>query len=101
MGSEIRNNVLDILYSSIAEANEMLDPGDRLAQAADTVIAGSHANLDSLGYVNLILISERRLSEAFSRSVPLASKLFEGDSDSAPTSVDDLAVLVMAVLGES
>ena len=68
--------VLELIYEAIDEVNLQLPPGRGMAKSPATVLFGKAAQLDSLGLVNLVDVTEQhraqealRESEATSRAV--------------------------------
>ena len=69
-----RARVEKTIFSAIDDVNELLLPSQRLAKSPETVLMGNESALDSLGLVNLIVATERRVEEAFGVNVVLVDQ---------------------------
>lgn len=101
MSAEVsKESVLEALLSTIKEFNQGRSASARLDASPQTPLFGDGAQIDSLGFVNLVLIAEERLSVVFGVRVPLAEMMMaEGDSQ-APATVDALADRVLDLLAD-
>lgn len=86
--------ILDAIYSAVDELNLLLPPDKRLAKAETTPIVGAGAALDSLGFLNFILLAEAKVNESCSLQVNLAERLVENSSGEPPQTLGALASLV-------
>ncbi|MGA8489213.1 MAG: acyl carrier protein [Terriglobales bacterium] len=59
------DDVLRVIYESIADLNLQLPQDRRMEQSASTVLFGGGSRLDSLGLGNFIVIAEQKLEERF------------------------------------
>lgn len=67
--------VLDFVYSVLREFNDSQDDdSSRLPLAEDTPLFGQDGYLDSLGLVNLIVLTEQKLEDEFQLSVSVADE---------------------------
>ena len=66
-----RDEIIEVLYQSIDELNEQRSKDQQLARSPDTRL-GEGAGLDSLGFVNLIVLVEEKCQERFGRSLVLS-----------------------------
>ena len=64
--------VIELIYSSIDEHNEIADPSKTLAKTLDTVLFGMNGNLDSLELVSLIIAVEDRIQREFETDISIA-----------------------------
>ena len=67
-------SVVDVVYGAVDELNEFLDPDERLDKSPEVPLIGTGARLDSLGLVNLIVIVEEKVQEAFGVGVTLVDE---------------------------
>lgn len=68
------DRTLGEIYGALDETNAELSAGRRLDRSQETVLFGSDASLDSMGLVNLIVIVEQRLQDAFGVTIVLADE---------------------------
>ena len=94
------NDILTTLFAAVDELNLQLPPSGRLEKSAATAISGDGAALDSLGFLNLVLLSEAKVNEAFPPGVSLAERLLEDPDGDPPATLGALASLI-AKLQES
>ena len=69
-----RNRVEKTIFSAIDDVNELLLPSQRLAKSPETALMGNESALDSLGLVNLIVATERRVEATFGVSLVLVDQ---------------------------
>lgn len=87
------SDILDAIYSAVDEVNLLLPPDKQLAKSAGTEIMGDGASLDSLGFLNLMMLAEGRLNEGPGEPVNLSERLLDGSTE-PPRTLGDLAALV-------
>lgn len=92
--------ILAALYRAVDELNLQLPAERRLQKSAATAIVGDAAALDSLGFLNLVLLAEAKINESCTPSVSLAEHLLEDPEGDPPATLGALAALV-AKLQES
>jgi len=63
--------VLEVIYQSIASVNSQLRAERRLDKSPATALFGSDGRLDSLGLANLIVTTEQKLEDYFGFRVDL------------------------------
>ena len=66
-----KDRVLNILYESIDDLNEQLDDEHRMQKHPETSLLGDSTRLDSLGFVNFIVLVEDRCERSFGMSLSL------------------------------
>jgi acyl carrier protein len=93
----IRNKIIELIFSAINEVNQQLPPENRLLKNEESVIAGEDGKFDSLAFLNLIVSVEGRVDTALRTSVALASGLMELDR-TPPRTVGELADFIIARL---
>ena len=59
------DDVLKVIYESIADLNLQLPEDWRMEPSVSTVLFGAGSRLDSLGLVNFIVIAEQKLEDHF------------------------------------
>jgi hypothetical protein len=91
------NDVLQLVYSAIDELNRQLPRAKHVARSESTPLTGSDGALDSLNFLNLIVLVEDRANAAHGTSIALASLLMEAQVP-VPRTVSELAALVSAQL---
>jgi hypothetical protein len=91
------NKVLELVYSAIDELNQQLPAAKRLAKSATTPLTGSDGALDSLNFLNLIVLVEDKANAAHGTSIALASLLMESQLP-PPSTVLELAAFVSSQL---
>jgi hypothetical protein len=92
-------DILDAIYAAVDEVNRLLPPGEHLARSEATPITGDGASLDSLGFLNLMMLAETRLNQRGGEQVNLAEELLDGSGGEPPRTLGDLATLVAALQG--
>ena len=92
--------VVEVILAAVKEMNEELEPEKRLLVSADTVLSGQPSRLTSLDLVNLIVLAEEKLSDAFKTSVVLADEKAMSQKHSPFRNVTTLTDYVVRVLEE-
>jgi acyl carrier protein len=67
------------IRSAIAELNLQLSPEQQLGISSDSRLFGDGGPLDSLGLVNLLVLTEERISNEFGLDVTLLDEQVEAD----------------------
>ena len=67
-----REKVIEVLYESIAELNELRGKDEQLAKSPQTSLLGDGAGLDSLGFVNFVALVEEKCQDRFGKSLMLS-----------------------------
>src|SRR5690348_15008035 len=86
-----RDDVIGAIYEAIGRSNELRDPGDRIACAADTRLYGPDGPLDSLGLVSLILDVEQAVNDRAGAHLVLADEHAMSQRRNPFRDVDSLA----------
>lgn len=86
--------ILDAIYLAVDEVNLLLPPDKRLAKAEATPIVGAGASLDSLAFLNFVLLTEAKVNESCGLQVNLAEQLVENPTGEPPQTLGALASLV-------
>jgi acyl carrier protein len=69
-----KEQLMRLLFETIDELNEQLPPKKRLEKSTETVLFGDSSKLESLGLINLIVITERKVTEEFGMTITLADE---------------------------
>ena len=62
------------IFRAVDDLNQLLLSSQRLTKAPETVLSGNDSALDSLGLVNLIVATERRVEEDLGVSIVLVDQ---------------------------
>jgi|SRR5215813_2115955 len=73
--TDTTGRVTSIIYAAIDELNEQLAEENRLAKAPETALFGSAGRLDSIGFVNLIVLVEEKWQDEFRVCISLPETL--------------------------
>lgn len=93
-----REQVLQVIYGAVDDANETLPPGRRLEKSPETILYGVGGKLDSLGLVNLIVATEQQIEETFGVAVTLASERAISQQHSPFRTIGSLADYAITLL---
>lgn len=74
-----RESVEAAVGQAIDRLNEQLPPDERVGAEPDAKLYGDDAPLDSLGLVNLIVLTEEAVQEHLGRAVALGDQALEDD----------------------
>jgi len=69
-----KESILQCIFDTIDEMNETLPDDRKLGKSTDTRLIGKAGGLDSLEFVNFIVLLEQRVAEAFGTAVTLADE---------------------------
>ncbi|MDP2652768.1 MAG: hypothetical protein Q8Q08_01930 [Candidatus Omnitrophota bacterium] len=92
-----KNEVIQIIYSAIDEINKDLPERDRLVKSPQTVLLGSEGRLDSLGFINFIVASEKKIREKWGVAVTLATQEAMSLEHSPFQTVEKLSEYIIAL----
>lgn len=67
-----KEQITDVIYTSIDELNEMLGSNQQLQKSLQTAILKQGEGLDSLGFINFISLIEEKYFDRFGRRIVLA-----------------------------
>ena len=70
----MESQTIEAIYQAIDEINAQKPPEKRLEKRQDTVLFGRASKLDSLGLVNLILITEENIEDFFGVTINIADE---------------------------
>ena|SRR5262245_21879522 len=77
--------VMSIVYAAIDELNEQLTEENRLDKTPETALLGSAGRLDSIGFVNLIVLVEEKCQDEFGVSISLPETLATSEDNPLQT----------------
>lgn len=92
--------VIRVVFDAIDEVNEQIPHGQRLEKSVDTILFGQSGKLDSLGLVDLIVTTERKIEEEFGVTVALADERALSQKNSPFRTVASLAGYIVTLLTE-
>jgi acyl carrier protein len=78
-GMNMEEKVREVLNCAIDRVNELLPTGEPLSKENDTVLLGQDGNLDSMGFVNLVVAIEEELETQLGVKVSLSDEVMGGD----------------------
>lgn len=71
---ESNPQMTEVIFAAIDEINLQLSAEKRLEKSLDTLLSGRASKLDSLGLVNLILITEENIEDSLGITVNIADQ---------------------------
>ena len=83
-----------LVFAAIEDLNRQLAPGDRLQPAMETRLMSPGGGLDSLGFVNLIVLIEQKLEEQAGKSISLIDERRIASADDPFADVQSLVKYV-------
>lgn len=95
-----RGRVLAAVYQAINELNQQLPESRRLQKSPETALIEPSGSLDSMGLVNLVLITEETLKEEFGLEVNLTEFSDEYDGSSPYQDIQSLVTFIRAALNQ-
>jgi acyl carrier protein len=72
---DLKEKVNKAVYEAIDVLNEQLDGGQKLEKKPDTVLLGKNGKLDSIGFVNLIVLLEEHCQSECGVTISLTDAL--------------------------
>jgi acyl carrier protein len=90
--------ILQLIYEVIDEMNEQRPAAARLEKSPTTILFGANGQLDSLGLVNLITLTEQKVEDAFGTTVVLADERALSQEESPFQTVASLSAYICSVL---
>jgi acyl carrier protein len=70
----MKQQAIEVVYSAIDALNEQLSPDRRLDKKPDTILLGSGGKVDSVGFINLIVLLEEKCQDKFGVPVCLTGE---------------------------
>ena len=96
----MKDKILRSIYVSIDELNEQFSDEKKLSKSKETVLFGSNGKLDSLGLVNLSIITEQIIEDNFAISITIADERAISQKHSPFRTVGSLADYIEILLKE-
>ena len=96
----MKEKIIEVLYSTIDEINELKSKEEKVEKSLDTVLFGASGKLDSLGLVNLIVSTEEKVQDEFDVSITLADERAMSKNDSPFRTVGSLINYIEILLLE-
>ncbi len=94
------NDVLHKVMEAVEELNLQLEEHQQITVAPDTVLFGKGGKIDSLGLVNLIVILEGILQDAYNLDLSLADERAISQKNSPFRTVQSLAEYILTLAKE-
>lgn len=80
-----RGQIADIVYAAIDDLNKQLPKAKRLDKSLEAAMAADGGTLDSLGVVNLLFNTEKRIEQGLGISLPLTEEAAAADDEAFRT----------------
>ena len=68
------DKILNAVYESLDDISEQLSLKNKLVKSKDTILFGQSGEIDSLGLVTLIVMTEEKIEDEFDKSIVLADE---------------------------
>lgn len=94
------NDVLHKVMEAVEELNLQLEEHQQITVAPDTVLFGKGGKIDSLGLVNLIVILEGILQDAYNLDLSLVDERAISQKNSPFRTVQSLAEYILTLAKE-
>jgi len=92
--------VLDAIFSAIEELNRQLPADRKVARTPDLVIFGTAGEIDSLGFVTLIVAIEQKIEDDFGVTISLTDEKAMSGEGAPFRTIGTLAEYITAILQE-
>jgi len=92
--------VLEVIFQSVDAVNRLLAPEKQLKKSVDTPLTGSAADLDSLGLVSLVLLTEEHVRAEFGLTIDLADRRAVSEQVNPYRTIGTLCDYVVRLLNE-
>ena len=93
-------NIVDIIYQSIDEINQLQPQGKRISKSPESVLLGDESALDSLGFINFVVTLEQKIQEKFGIEISLTEDEELTRVDSSYRTVDSFARFLQSKLSQ-
>lgn len=97
----MREQIIAILESAIEELNEQLDAEEKIAFNDETRFIGSHACIDSMGFVTLISIIEELIADKTGKNIQLVNEKAFSQKHSPFYSITTLVDYIETLINEA
>ena len=94
-----KERVFQAIFKAVEEINQQMHKKQRVGRSVDTFLFGDSGVLDSLGLVNLIVVTEQKIEEEFGVAITLADEraLFQ-EEDSPVETIERLSDYICLLL---
>ncbi|CAN5712400.1 hypothetical protein BH20ACI3_BH20ACI3_04940 [soil metagenome] len=96
-----RQGALQLIFATIDEINETLPDERKLEKSLETRLFGRQGGLESIEFVNFIVLLEQRIADELDLAVTLADEKAISRETSPFSTVERLADYVMELLKDS
>ena len=93
--------ILKTIYQAVEEINQQLPEEARLKLSPDTVLWSKANGLDSMGLVNLIVMTEENIEEEFGKAINLADEKAMSQENSPFQTIETLANYIGMLVKEN
>lgn len=93
--------ILKVIYQAVEEINQQLPEEARLKPSPDTVLWSKANGLDSMGLVNLIVMTEENIEEEFGKTINLADEKAMSQEKSPFQTIETLANYIGMLVQEN
>ena len=93
-----KEQIVQIILSSIDELNEQLPSEERLVKSTDTALFGDGGTLDSLGLISLVTTIEQRIEDDLNAMVTLLQDISDIENENPFRNVQSLADYIATLL---
>ena len=100
-GNEFKQRIINLIFNTIDEINSQLSKEQQLRKSTKTVLFGKNGNLDSLGLVNFLVITEQNIEDEFDVSIALADERAMSQKNSPFRTIGSLADHIDRILKEN
>ena len=97
-----KKEIIDhLIYPAVDETNETLAAGKQLVKSPETPLFGHDSVLDSLGLVNLVVLTEERIEQKTGKPIRLVSEMALSRRKSPFRSIQALSEYIEELMKES
>jgi len=93
--------ILKMIYQAVEEINQQLSEEARLKPSPETVLWSKANGLDSMGLVNLIVMTEENIEEEFGKTINLADEKAMSQENSPFQTIESLANYIGMLVKEN
>ena len=96
----MKNEIKDIIISSIEELNEEHNPEIEIKISSNSTLYGEGGELDSLGLVTFLVLLEQNLEDKFNKVITIADEKAMSQKNSPFSTIDSLVEYIEILLSE-
>lgn len=97
----MQDKIQEIIKEAIDELNEQLDDENKILYNDETRFVGSHACIDSMGFVTFISIIEGLITDKLNKSIQLVNEKAFSQKHSPFYSIQTLTDYIQELLNET